>query len=723
MVAEVFFCPHGAGSRLRPFFDEVPASATIYWVTFSLDPPREILDLCDEWQIDLRFICRHPRTENGPTLTQATWDRLCKSTTRVRGHRVGIPMLDGEDVDEGFGPLHAKLVVWRSGLARGLATGSFNATRSAWCRSMETCVIHDDVDAANDAWAVAQQLWLSSEPLTVDDVGRNTLPPLRRSFDEVGAIRDPPVVGGTRDVSRWPTETIADPEVIAAVANELEERLRNYPRAGADHQWKIYSSLEYVADGTPRRDLLYLPVAVGKTFIALRWLCFHLRDALSGHAVYLVPNAWVQDTVLRHIEDVSDAAGVDVEEVLQWIIVARPSEVSKLDQIPWAVVADECHNWSGSDAAPGSYTNALDELMADQVPILGLSATPCRMEHGRFDIRRFIRLFVGRPLLPREHRPLLTLEGAAREGFVCPVGFERVVDPDQFLDVQRILTTDAGNLVEMGDYSRVVLRQVWGAIAKEPQVLASRIVARLRSRLRRKVIVFLPPVGDAADEFVEEIVRASSGTVIDLRARADQEPQHGLDRFLEDDGVPGRPTILITIDRISEGVSANDVDALVMLRATLSPRVAMQALGRGLRLFPGKTYCLVLDAVMFEERVRMFESTMPWSLPPPLPIAETDSGAPPLSVHVVRDLLELVIHRDFVEELCVGYEWTLNGKGQRCLSVGGFHVLRIYRGVAVAVAVRRRSRHDFERFSIRSVEDMVAVVRELREVGYERGWI
>ena len=72
---------------------------------------------------------------------------------------------------------------------------------------------------------------------------------------------------------------------------------------------------------------------------------------------------------------------------------------------------------------------------------------------------------------------------------------------------------------------------------------------------------------------------------------------------------PGRPAVLVTVNRFSEGVSVNDVDTLIMLRATLSPRVATQALGRGLRLDPERPdkTCRVLDAVGFLDRYQRWE--------------------------------------------------------------------------------------------------------------------
>ena len=58
----------------------------------------------------------------------------------------------------------------------------------------------------------------------------------------------------------------------------------------------------------------------------------------------------------------------------------------------------------------------------------------------------------------------------------------------------------------------------------------------------------------------------------------------------------GRIQYLISVDTLNVGFNAKCVDCVVMLRPTLSKRVWVQSVGRGLRLHPNKTNgCLILD--------------------------------------------------------------------------------------------------------------------------------
>ncbi len=51
----------------------------------------------------------------------------------------------------------------------------------------------------------------------------------------------------------------------------------------------------------------------------------------------------------------------------------------------------------------------------------------------------------------------------------------------------------------------------------------------------------------------------------------------------------------VLVIMLSEGFDMPSIDAVVFLRPTRSPRLMIQASGRGLRLFPGKENCLLID--------------------------------------------------------------------------------------------------------------------------------
>src|SRR5699024_1782428 len=59
----------------------------------------------------------------------------------------------------------------------------------------------------------------------------------------------------------------------------------------------------------------------------------------------------------------------------------------------------------------------------------------------------------------------------------------------------------------------------------------------------------------------------------------------------------GEVKILFAVDIFNEGVDIPSVNTLLLLRPTQSPTVFLQQLGRGLRIFPGKDVCTVMDFI------------------------------------------------------------------------------------------------------------------------------
>lgn len=57
----------------------------------------------------------------------------------------------------------------------------------------------------------------------------------------------------------------------------------------------------------------------------------------------------------------------------------------------------------------------------------------------------------------------------------------------------------------------------------------------------------------------------------------------------------GHIRAVCNVNVLTEGFDAPHIDTIVLLRPTLSPGLFSQMVGRGLRLYPDKSYCLVLD--------------------------------------------------------------------------------------------------------------------------------
>lgn len=625
------FEPNGVGRRVRAFLDRVPPGSELIWITFCVSPGdpgtlEVVLKHLESRAARVRVVCQHPGTGE-VSLSRSTFDLFHPASGARRPELLGFPAQaapeteDGED--EAAGPLHAKVIVARcvlDGVPRYFALhGSFNFAGHSFNRNTEQ--VSEPLEVDETKWLELEDLCACSETLTVE-----------HCTDAEQPGEDPaPIIDGPRTMRRRaleatdenaaPTVPPRAPELLRKVCEALDRSLRDYPGAHSRLRGFQFAHFVRLNSSQRRRNILYLPVGVGKSFIALRWLLQRLVEHADPTAlvVLLVPNAWIQASLTADVEKVAHGAGVRADELLRYVRIMRYSQVLELrGQVVAAVAADEVHNWSSNGSrglkATSSYTAALDWLTksSPDVPQIGLSATPCRMEDHKFSVERFVRKFVGDATITRDEYDALSLAEAIEHGLLVPPEFQTLA-PELSTMVREILHDAEGVPVKMGDYAEVVLRQVWEVLDRRRRAIINQIIEASRRHVRQRIVVYLPPVADASDKFVRSLCEAfqreyPGAGFWDFRSRSEQGGQAAFEEFRRFETNSIRPAMIVGIDRFCEGISVPSIDMLVMLRATLSPRVAVQALGRGLRLSAGKSKCLVLDAVLFKERLDQWDA-------------------------------------------------------------------------------------------------------------------
>lgn len=626
----------GAWKRIHVALKSLPDCAEVVWITYSVTvaergAAKKVLDYLASRRFRVRIVCCHPG--GGVALQRATVETVLGyaargSPIRLRGYPAqgGPEYEDSEDV----GRLHAKLLLARyphhSGYRHVALHGSFNFADRSFLGNAEQVSDFADVEEGN--WAEAHELWEASEPL---DITHCTDSAGSRSATRA----DPaPIVDGPNTMPRRvasitiaspPPIPQAAPALLKKVAEVLDEMLRDYPgqrSALRGFQLAQLQRLERDKHKRHGRNLLYLPVGTGKSFVAFRWLIQRLMEAgqTPARAVFLVPNRWMQQTIKGDLASVAEKAGVNAAALEDLIRVLRPSALRDPAIAEVAgIIADECHNWNptGSATLPAwaSYTSALNWLTKTHPGALqvGLSATPCRMELGRFLVPAFIRQFVRDDTAQTTEFWGLKLSEAIAGDLLVPPRYE-VIAKDMQPAIEEILLSARGDLIKMGDYADVVLREVWERLDRVRGDLVADIVSWIRRTQRVRVVVYLPPVAEQGDAFVRELRRRvkesfPGGEIWDARTRGDDSHASAFEDFRSFNASPTCPAVLVGIDRFREGISVPSIDMLVMLRATLSPRVAVQALGRGLRLARGKTDCVVLDAVQFKRRLDKWDES------------------------------------------------------------------------------------------------------------------
>lgn len=653
----MLICEHGVSKQVGEFLsrDDLRA-AVVYWVTYSVtaarcsSPTVEILKACADRGQTVIVYCMDPAVcfrRGSGSIRLNSYIALKEGLGDHFGKRVllyGLKSASAPD-DDRFGPVHAKWIV-TSPNAEGrhaVAFGSFNLADNSLISNLEV-FSEGDAAAAATAWNWCNDIGPEDCYLITDEVIlANEFGPSARARRGQGRGKAAlPVSNAPRDVGGAGPSTLDPARALAQdlptigelqpLVEELERCLGNWPNAGSHWQLDVFREL---AARQRAIDLLYLPVGVGKTFIGLRWLLWQIQMAGQDRrtpptGLFITPNEWIRSTVERDLRSLSDQARVPWEVVRRYVAICTPGTCPSGDWIERVVgvVADEVHNWTPRHARREDWylTNRYAvqvggwraRALSGGARLLGLSATPLRMDEGKFDVLAFVSAFFGRDVARNEVAPRMTRVQAVSLRLIVPLEWIDIVRGAR-AKIDEVLSRADGSAVQMGDYAHATLSHVWKVLwsSRHRRSLVEEVVRHIEEKRARRVVVFVPPVKGRTDAFVSALsarVRDRlQGRVVDFRSRGTTSSAGASEAFREfaASGHETSPKVLVTVDRFQEGISVTDIDMIVMLRATLSPRVAEQAIGRGVRLHPGKDRCYVLDAVGVRERIEAFDPSDP----------------------------------------------------------------------------------------------------------------
>ena len=234
------------------------------------------------------------------------------------------------------------------------------------------------------------------------------------------------------------------------------------------------------------------------------------------------------------------------------------------------IAIDEAHRIPTD--GEGMYRTFIDGVkkVNPNVRLIGLTATPFRLQSG------------------------MICEPGNILNKVCYEAHVRRLIVDGFLSTLKSKTT-----VEKFDVSQVAIRggefvqsELQAALMADAEKVASACLEICsKTQDRKSVIVFCAGIDHARQvaNFIREYevgeVREVYGdTPAEERARSIRDFREGRVRYL------------VNVDVLTTGFDAPGVDAVAILRSTMSPGLWCQMVGRGLRKAPGKSDgCLVLD--------------------------------------------------------------------------------------------------------------------------------
>lgn len=241
------------------------------------------------------------------------------------------------------------------------------------------------------------------------------------------------------------------------------------------------------------------------------------------------------------------------------------------------VLIDECH--LVPNTGTGMYRKLLDDLREERedMRVCGFTATPYRLDSGRLDAgdeRMFDRVVYS-----------FGIGRGVEEGWLSPLISKRTTEGE--IDV-------SGVAKRGGEFVPGALE----AVCDTDEITQAAVREMLVHGADRKSwLIFCAGVKSAGH--VRDALR-SAGIAAEC-VTGDTPPQER-DRIIADFKA-GRVRAITNADVLTVGFDAPNVDLIAMLRPTLSTGLYVQICGRGTRLHPGKTDCLVLD---FAGNVRRF---------------------------------------------------------------------------------------------------------------------
>jgi superfamily II DNA or RNA helicase len=378
-----------------------------------------------------------------------------------------------------------------------------------------------------------------------------------------------------------------------------------------------------------KSTLLVLPTGTGKT-VCFGLVARYFVDRLAGRVLILAHRGELLDQAAAKlgglgVESVTEKADQDALRAISAAAadLICPREIRcvvgsvqtlherRLSRWPKGffdlIVVDEAHH-----APADTYRRAIDYF--DSASLLGVTATADRMDRTNLG-----SVFESVAL---EYR----LDAAIRDGFLCRLTATRA---DVRVDLRGIRTTG-------GDFNQGDLEDRISAHL-EPLVNATREKVG-----DRRSIVFTPDVG-SANAF------ATALNQVGIPAQSVSGKSADRDRILRD-FAEGKFQALCNCALLLEGYDNPGIAAVVLARPTKSRALLAQMIGRGTRIAPDKSDCLIVD---FDWQLDRHDLVRPVELVRPEGLSEraTEIARELVESGDAPDLLDALEYAGAMEEL------------------------------------------------------------------------
>ncbi|WP_048639293.1 DEAD/DEAH box helicase [Brenneria goodwinii] len=343
----------------------------------------------------------------------------------------------------------------------------------------------------------------------------------------------------------------------------------------------VSATLEYFRRHT-HPAVIVLPTGSGKSLVIAELaklargrvlVLAHVKELVAqNHAKYC---AWGLEADIF-------AAGLQQRQSRGKVVFGSVQSVARnLDRFEQSfslLIVDECHRIGDDDDS--QYQQIIQHLRQTnpQLRLLGLTATPYRLGKGWIYHYHYHGMIRGdEHSLFRDCIYELPLRYMIKHGFLVPP--ERLDMPIVKYDFSKLAARSNGLFSEI-DLNRELKRQ-----QRITPHIVSQIVEYAQTRLG--VMIFAATVEHARE--IHRLLPEGQAALVSADTPS-AERDALIDAFKQQ-----RLRYLVNVAVLTTGFDAPHVDLIAILRPTESVSLYQQIVGRGLRLFPGKTSCLILD--------------------------------------------------------------------------------------------------------------------------------
>lgn len=320
--------------------------------------------------------------------------------------------------------------------------------------------------------------------------------------------------------------------------------------------------------------MVQMPTGTGKTILLAEvvkrekgkvknpyvWIVVHRRELVEQIRETL-------ETMLSSSSSTSDAITSLLSDnsrikvmSIQWL----SRHYQEMEESPSLIVIDEAHH-----AVAKTYKEVMDAF--PEAKKLGLTATPCRLTR-----RGFTDLF-----------DVLLQSWSAKkfiaDGWLSLYDYMSIREDSEDWRLVNSLKKRGAD----GDFS---LREMSEKLNVQPSIerLCDTV---MRYAANKKGITYAIDIAHA--EHIAEAYRQHGINAIAISSKTpNDECRLTIDKFKA-----GQIQVLVNVDLFGEGFDCPDVEFIQLARPTLSLAKYLQQVGRGMRVFEGKKYCLILDNV------------------------------------------------------------------------------------------------------------------------------